>query len=188
MVVLTGTAGTNGVSYKATHAASGVTAGTYRSVTVDAKGHVTAGTNPTTLAGYGITDAYTKTEVYTKSDVYTKGEVNAELEKKADKSTTYTKTEVDTAIGTAKTDAATDASNKVAVALAEAQAYAAGLDAAMDTRVDALETAKESSDAAFANIRSTYVRYTQVGTTNNYQMHLGTDTDVIIFDCGGASD
>ncbi len=36
---------------------SGVTAGTYRSVTVDAKGRVTAGTNPTTLSGYGITDA-----------------------------------------------------------------------------------------------------------------------------------
>jgi len=34
-----------------------VTAGTYRSVTVDAKGRVTAGTNPTTIAGYGLTDA-----------------------------------------------------------------------------------------------------------------------------------
>lgn len=33
------------------------TAGTYRSVTVNAKGLVTAGTNPTTIAGYGITDA-----------------------------------------------------------------------------------------------------------------------------------
>lgn len=33
------------------------TAGTYRSVTTDSKGRVTAGTNPTTLAGYGITDA-----------------------------------------------------------------------------------------------------------------------------------
>lgn len=32
-------------------------AGTYRSVTVNAQGHVTAGTNPDTLAGYGITDA-----------------------------------------------------------------------------------------------------------------------------------
>lgn len=40
-----------------TLAASGVTAGTYKSVTVDAKGRVTAGTNPSTLAGYGITDA-----------------------------------------------------------------------------------------------------------------------------------
>jgi hypothetical protein len=33
------------------------TAGTYRSVTVDAYGRVSAGTNPTTLSGYGITDA-----------------------------------------------------------------------------------------------------------------------------------
>ena len=33
------------------------TAGTYRSVTINAKGLVTSGTNPTTLSGYGITDA-----------------------------------------------------------------------------------------------------------------------------------
>ena len=45
---------------------SGVTAGTYRSVTVDAKGIVTNGTNPTTLSGYGITDSYTKSEVDAK--------------------------------------------------------------------------------------------------------------------------
>jgi hypothetical protein len=38
------------------------TAGTYKSVTVDSKGRVTAGTNPTTLAGYGITDALLATE------------------------------------------------------------------------------------------------------------------------------
>ena len=38
--------------------ASGVaTPGTYRSVTVDTYGRVTAGTAPTTLSGYGITDA-----------------------------------------------------------------------------------------------------------------------------------
>ena len=37
---------------------SGVaTAGTYRSVTVDTYGRVTSGTNPTTISGYGITDA-----------------------------------------------------------------------------------------------------------------------------------
>lgn len=41
-----------------THPSSGVTAGTYRSVTVDAMGHVTAGTNPNTLAGYGITQKF----------------------------------------------------------------------------------------------------------------------------------
>lgn len=44
-----------------THPNSGVTAGTYRSVTVNAQGHVTGGTNPVTLAGYGITDAAAKT-------------------------------------------------------------------------------------------------------------------------------
>jgi hypothetical protein len=38
--------------------ASGIaTIGTYQSVTVDTYGRVTAGTNPTTLSGYGITDA-----------------------------------------------------------------------------------------------------------------------------------
>jgi hypothetical protein len=39
------------------------TAGTYRSVAVDAKGRVTSGSNPTTLAGYGIADAYTSSQV-----------------------------------------------------------------------------------------------------------------------------
>ncbi len=36
---------------------TGVGTGTYRSVTVNAQGQVTSGTNPTNLAGYGITDA-----------------------------------------------------------------------------------------------------------------------------------
>jgi len=49
--------GTGTGTVATTLAASGVTAGTYKSVTVDAKGRVTAGTNPTTLAGFGITDA-----------------------------------------------------------------------------------------------------------------------------------
>jgi hypothetical protein len=49
--------GSSNVSAALTLALSGVTQGTYKSVTVDAKGRVIAGTNPTTLAGYGITDA-----------------------------------------------------------------------------------------------------------------------------------
>lgn len=48
-------------------ASSGVTAGTYKSVTVDAKGRVTGGTNPTTLAGYGITDAAASTHTHVLS-------------------------------------------------------------------------------------------------------------------------
>ena len=46
-----------------THPESGAAPGTYRSVTVDAKGHVTKGSNPTTLEGYGITDAIKKNAV-----------------------------------------------------------------------------------------------------------------------------
>jgi phage-related tail fiber protein len=54
---LTGDITTTAGSAATTLSTTGVTAGTYTSVTVDAKGRVTAGTNPTTLAGYGITDA-----------------------------------------------------------------------------------------------------------------------------------
>lgn len=53
---LTATVGTN-KTVNITHNTSGVSAGTYRSVTVNTYGHVTVGTNPTTLSGYGITDA-----------------------------------------------------------------------------------------------------------------------------------
>ena len=42
------------------HPNSGVIAGTYKQVAVNAQGHVTKGSNPTTLAGYGITDAASK--------------------------------------------------------------------------------------------------------------------------------
>lgn len=68
-------------SFAATLSASGVTAGTYASVTVDAKGRVTAGTatqawstlagTPTTLAGYGITDAAASSHVHSGSDITT---------------------------------------------------------------------------------------------------------------------
>lgn len=42
---------------------TGVTAGTYKSVTVDSKGRITNGTNPSTLSGYGITDATPSTHI-----------------------------------------------------------------------------------------------------------------------------
>ena len=62
-----------------THPTSGVTAGTYKSVTVNAQGHVTAGTNPTTLSGYGITDAATKTELKTVSDLVGDTKVSTQI-------------------------------------------------------------------------------------------------------------
>ena len=76
-----------------THPNSGVTAGTYKSVTVNAQGHVTTGTNPTTLSGYGITDAKISNGVITLgansitpltnhqslANYYTKSEVNSHI-------------------------------------------------------------------------------------------------------------
>lgn len=58
-----GTAGRISVAADSVDLASGVigTTGTYKSVTVDTYGRVTGGTNPTTLSGYGITDAVSKT-------------------------------------------------------------------------------------------------------------------------------
>lgn len=59
----------NATDTKYTHPTSGVSAGTYKSVTVNAQGHVTAGTNPTTLAGFGITDAAAKTHNHSASQI-----------------------------------------------------------------------------------------------------------------------
>ena len=55
--VATASAGRIVVNADSIDLATAGTAGTYRSVTTDAYGRVTAGTNPTTLSGYGITDA-----------------------------------------------------------------------------------------------------------------------------------
>ena len=64
---LTATIGTD-KTVAITHNVSGGKAGTYKSVTVDTYGHVTAGTNPTTLSGYGITDALSSSTKYALSD------------------------------------------------------------------------------------------------------------------------
>ena len=61
-------------------------AGDYATNTALTNGLASKANKATTLVGYGITDAFTKEEV------------NTELGKKADKATTYSKTEVDNAI------------------------------------------------------------------------------------------
>lgn len=98
VVVLTGTNGTNKVTYSASHATSGVTAGAYKSVTVNKYGHVTAGTNPTTLSGYGITDAASKTHSHAISDITN---LQTTLDGKASTSSLsnyYTKAEIDSLV------------------------------------------------------------------------------------------
>lgn len=62
-----------------THNTSGVKADTYKSVTVDTYGHVTAGTNPTTLSGYGITDALSTSTKYAASDSVSGNALKANL-------------------------------------------------------------------------------------------------------------
>ena len=118
VIVLTGTNGSNKVTFDAKHAASGVTAGTYKSVTVNTYGHVTGGSNPTTLSGYGITDAYTKTQVdsiangkaanshnHSAATTSTAGFMSAEDKTKLDGiATGATKITVDSSLSTSSTN------------------------------------------------------------------------------------
>ncbi|MEE4741108.1 phage tail protein [Pseudomonas alliivorans] len=55
--------GTTGLLFERALGRSGVAAGNYSRVKVNSYGQVEEGSNPTTLAGYGVSDAYTKSEV-----------------------------------------------------------------------------------------------------------------------------
>lgn len=55
--------GVTALAFEMVFGRTGVAPGTYRSVQVDKYGRVVAGTSPTTAAGYGLTDVYTKTQV-----------------------------------------------------------------------------------------------------------------------------
>jgi len=55
--------GTTPLAFEMAIGRTGVSAGSYANVTVDKYGRVIAGTNPSTLAGHGITDTYTKAEI-----------------------------------------------------------------------------------------------------------------------------
>ena len=57
MLTEDGTTTSTDTSAKLSLSKTGVSASTYQAVTVDVYGRITAGTNPTTLSGYGITDA-----------------------------------------------------------------------------------------------------------------------------------
>ncbi|MHC8310739.1 phage tail-collar fiber domain-containing protein [Pseudomonas sp. GT1P32] len=57
------TLGTTALSFEMLAGRTGIQAGTYKSLTVDKYGRATGGTNPETLAGFGIKDTYTKPEI-----------------------------------------------------------------------------------------------------------------------------
>lgn len=75
---------------------SDMTAGTYRSVTVNSEGIVTAGTNPTTIAGYKISDAKIENGTITLGpNSITPLTQHQDISGKANSADVYTKTEVD---------------------------------------------------------------------------------------------
>jgi hypothetical protein len=109
------TSGTRTIS----HATSGVTADTYKSVTVDTYGHVTAGTNPTTLSGYGITDAKIASGVITLgSNTITPLTASSTLDATKVSGTLPTSTYTDTK----NTAGSTDSSSKLFLVGATSQA------------------------------------------------------------------
>ncbi len=61
--------GVTGLTFEMAFGRTGVAAATYRSVQVDKYGRVVAATNPTTVAGYGLTDVFTKAETYSRAEI-----------------------------------------------------------------------------------------------------------------------
>lgn len=57
------TLGSTPLAFEMAFGRTGVAEGTYRSVQIDKYGRVVSASNPTTAAGYGLTDVYTKTQV-----------------------------------------------------------------------------------------------------------------------------
>lgn len=102
------------------HPNSGVTAGTYKSVTVNAQGHITSGSNPTTLSGYGITDAEAKgaaSAALASAKEYADTVASGKADANHNHDSAYdTKGSANSALASAKTyadSAATTAANKV---------------------------------------------------------------------------
>lgn len=102
------------------HPNSGVTAGTYKSVTVNAQGHITGGSNPTTLSGYGITDAESKgaaSSALASAKEYTDTVASGKADTDHNHDSAYdSKGSASSALASAKTyadSAATTAANKV---------------------------------------------------------------------------
>ena len=160
-------------------ATTGVSANTYKSVTVDVYGRVTAGTNPTTLSGFGITDAYTQTQVNTALALklnLTGGTMSGAIAMGANKITgladptlaqdAATKNYIDTIFGSTTS------------AAASASAAAASASAAATSATNAATSATNAATSA-TNASTTY--------TNFNNQYLGSKTsDPTVNNTGGA--
>lgn len=97
-------------------AVSGVTAGTYKSVTTDVYGRITAGTNPTTLSGFGITDAYTIAQIDTLFGSTTSAATSAAAAATSASNASTSATNASTSAGNASTSATAAAASATAAA------------------------------------------------------------------------
>lgn len=145
-------------------ATTGVTASTYKSVTVDAYGRVTGGTNPTTLAGYGISDAYTTSQVDTLVNAklsLTGGTMSGVIAMGANKITgladptnpqdAATKTYIDTIFGSTTTAAAFAATATTQAGIATTQAGIATTQAGIAT------TQATNAATSYTNFNNQYL-------------------------------
>lgn len=162
-------------------ATTGVTASTYKSVTVDAYGRVTAGTNPTTLAGYGITDAYTTTYIDTlfgtTSSAATSASAAATSASAASSSASAASTSATNAASSAT--AAASSATAAAASATEAAASAASIDPSTVMRNNAAQTLTVSSS-------SDALKITQTGSGNAlYIEDVATDATPFVVSSTG---
>lgn len=155
-------------------AASGVTAGTYKSVTADAYGRITAGTNPTTLSGFGISDAYTIAQIDTLFGSTSSAATSAAAAATSASNASTSATNASTSAGNASTSAT--------AAAASATSAAASYDSFDDRYLGAKSTAPSVDNDGNALLTGALYWNT---STNNLFVWSGSTWTSAAFTSGG---
>jgi hypothetical protein len=155
-------------------ATSGVTTGTYKSVTTDAYGRITAGTNPTTLSGFGITDTYTSAQIDTLFGSTESAATSAAAAATSASNAATSATNASTSAGNASTSAT--------AAAASATAAAASYDSFDDRYLGAKSTAPSVDNDGNALLTGALYWNT---STNNLFVWTGSTWTSAAFTSGG---
>jgi len=193
------TLGVTSLSFEMVAGQSGVSVGTYRSVTVDKLGRVTGGSNPTTLSGYGIASA-SQAEAEAGMDETkpaTSKSVFQAIDKKVVPATTSVQGIVELATD-AETQAGTDAARGVTPAglksLMDLYTFGTALVTTTKTltttesascRVDATAGAITLTLPAASTVRDAYMR--RVDVTQNALVIRAAGTDKLMLDTAEAA-